>query len=130
MSSFTDDPEVRITRDEVAGRTVYELLKAFEYRVGSYDNPLEIIRVPRGFKTDLMSIPRVLWFFFSISSHAHAAVVHDYLLSHGRKPAEADRIFREALGVLGMKNPLRAIYYGGVRLNSMIKQLLGIPING
>jgi hypothetical protein len=128
MSSFTADPEVRITKSQISGRTVYVLLTGFEYRVGDYQNPSEIITVPAGTKTDLMSIPSFLRCIINVAHRAHAAIIHDYLLVNGAEPSRADAIFREALGVLGMGKFERNCYWFAVRANSSIKKLLGLPI--
>lgn len=128
MSSFTSDLIVRVTTKKMRGRTVYVLEKAFEYRVRSFDDPSEIVSVPVGFATDFMSFPSLFRIFFDNAHRSKAAVVHDYLLSTGRKPAEADAIFREALGVLGAGKIERNFYYGAVRLTSMVKQLLRQPV--
>lgn len=128
MSSFTSDPEVRITKHQTHGRTIFVLLKDFEYRVGDYDNPREIIRVPVGFQTDLTSVP--LFLGIDYAHRAHAAIIHDFLLRSGRDPAEADDIFREALGVLGMGWVERSLYWLAVRSNSIRKQLLGEKVKG
>lgn len=130
MSSFTSDLIVRVTTKQTNGRTVFIIQKEFQYSVGSLDAPLEIIRVPVGYETDFVSIP---WWARTFINHAHrakAAVIHDRLLTEidngsGRDPKQADRIFREALGVLGAGILERNFYYWGVRLYSMMKQAMG-----
>lgn len=78
------------------GRTWY-LDRAFAYvRDGM------TIKVPRGFETDLASVPRVLWNVFPPwDTYGPAAVVHDWLYwSQPVTRDEADAIFREAMSVL------------------------------
>lgn len=55
--------------------------------------------VPRGFVTDLASIPRAFWQILRPEGrHAYAAVVHDYLYwTQSRSREEADTIFKFAL---------------------------------
>jgi hypothetical protein len=128
MSSFTEDLIVRVTNDMVHNRTVFVLWAGFEYRVGDFENPTEIISIPVGFRTDFMSIPAPLRAFIDTGRGAKAAIVHDFMLSHGMPPKKADRIFREALGVLGFSLIERNAFYRAVRLYSQIKQLLGHPV--
>ncbi len=130
MSSFTNDLIVRVTTKQVRGRTVYTIEKEFQYAVGSLENPTEIIKVPVGYSTDFVSVPAIARVLVDTAHRAKAAVIHDSLLSgidagSGRSPREADRILREALGVLGASVIERNLYYAAVRLYSMTKQLLG-----
>ena len=75
--------------------------------------------VPKGFKTDLASIPRIMWPFFAPSDYDSiaAAVLHDWLYccvaSVTRK--KADEIFYFGLRVHGMHQLKASIYYIGVR---------------
>lgn len=130
MSSFTNDLIVRVTSRQVNGRTVYIIEKEFQYSVGSLEAPSEIILVPVGYETDFVSIPWWARTFINNAHRAKAAVVHDCLLTNidngcGRDPKQADRIFREALGVLGAGVVERNVYYWGVRLYSTIKTAMG-----
>lgn len=135
MSSFTTDLIVRVTDRQVRGRTVFVIEKYFQYAVGSLENPLEIIKIERGYETDFVSIPRWARIFINNVHRAKAAVVHDFLLSEidaGRstRPAkEADRILREALKVLGAGVVERNLYYYSVRMASMWKQLMGMKLS-
>lgn len=131
MSSFTSDLIVRVTTKQVRGRTVFVVERQFEYAVGSLENPTDIIKVPVGYETDFVSIPGWTRMFINHTHRAKAAVIHDRLLSEidageGRYTVkEADRILREALGVLGANVVERNLYYRAVRIYSMMKQLLG-----
>lgn len=76
------------------------------------------IVIPAGFVTDLATIPRWLWSIFPPHDYyAKAAILHDYLYetATGTKE-EADYVFYEALGVLGMPKWQRKLFYWGVRL--------------
>ncbi len=74
--------------------------------------------VPRGFKTDLASIPRLLWRLLPpIGKYDKAAVVHDYLYQfNGVTRKEADSILLEAMTVLGVGKWTRRTIYAGVRV--------------
>lgn len=50
----------------------------------------DFMMVPKGFKTDLASVPRLMWWFLSPTEIAEAAVVHDFLYSikYNRKKAD------------------------------------------
>jgi hypothetical protein len=96
--------KIRYTREEVDGRSQYELLEPLIYCA-----PLDskaVLRgvVPAGFVTDLASVPRVLWRLFPSSGrHNEAAVVHDWLYNCGTcSRFLADAIFREGMIALGV----------------------------
>lgn len=81
-----------------------------------------IIRVPKGFKTDLASIPRVLWNVLPpVGRYNKAAVVHDFLYqNNGCTRAEADAVLNEAMRVLGVRVTQRWAIYAGVRLGGWV----------
>lgn len=87
------------------------------YHVGNIKS-LDIISVPKGFITDFASIPQ----FFrniieTVGKHGKGAVLHDYLYYTGERPRdEADEIFNEAMGVLGVSGWKRMIMYRAVRM--------------
>jgi hypothetical protein len=76
--------------------------------------------IPHGFKTDLASIPRILWPLFSPTEYdtIAPAVLHDWhyccVAQVDRK--RADDIFFESLIVKGMGAPKAYIYWSAVRL--------------
>lgn len=106
-----------VTRD---GRAVVRLVRPLEYRVGSKDSD-EVIVVPVGFETDFASVP---WgfreLFPQLGPWARPAIIHDWLYANrglGRySRADADRIFREAMEVVGVPAWRRALMYGAVRV--------------
>lgn len=74
MSKFTDDVILKVERE--SGR--YEVYQEFEYYQET--NKESKIIVPKGFKTDLASIPRLLWVAFPKNGkYQKAAILHDYL---------------------------------------------------
>lgn len=102
----------------------------FEYRVGDFENPTEIISVPVGFETDFMSIPRFLRPLLDTGRGAKAAIVHDYLLRTGRPYRDADRIFLEGMEVLDIPLLERYFIYGAVSASNWLKDLMGREITG
>jgi hypothetical protein len=73
--------------------------------------------VPRGFITDLASIPRLLrWLIDRDGESRQAAVFHDFLYCiHYQTRAEADALFLEALEACGVNRVTRYAMYLGVR---------------
>ena len=126
-SSFLTPLELKY----IDGRS-WEVTKEFDYLV-DYEDKDTTIRVPKGFVTDFASVPRVFWTigFSPTGKHGKAAVVHDYLYVVGGKPpcpiktphyscpvftkADADRIFLEAMEVLGVNWLQRRLMYRMVR---------------
>lgn len=88
---------------ELVGENRYKINEPFEYHVGDFPSD-DIVRVPVGFITDFASIPRALWSIMPPDGkYAKAAVIHDYMYSNAIKTKkEADEIFFEAMGVLGV----------------------------
>lgn len=79
--------------------------------------------VPSGYFTDLASVPKPLRFIIPVANAKNrpAAVVHDYLCTHGVKEGiiknqkEADLVFREALQAAGLGMFKRNAMYFPVR---------------
>jgi hypothetical protein len=89
-------------------------------------NPF-LVRVPKGFVTDLASIPRIFRFFFVKNGrHRAAAIPHDYLCRLGKKVSRvtADKIFLEAMKVLGVPRRRRWPMYWAVRSNTARLKLM------
>lgn len=111
MSSFTTPADLRIV-----SATQMMLLSAFEYHVGEYPSE-DVITVPGGTVTDLASTPRWIWSVLPpFGQYAKAAIVHDYLYQQavGSKHY-ADRVFLEAMTVLGVPRWRRTVMYWMVR---------------
>ncbi|MFN3752384.1 MAG: DUF1353 domain-containing protein [Thiobacillus sp.] len=115
MSSFTT-PAIL----EIVGSNRWRLVEPYEYHVGDYPSS-EVVRVPAGFVTDLASIPRPFWPVLPPQGrYAKAAILHDWLYSVGARGDEAgrrraDRIFLEAMRVLGVPAWQRYPIYAAVR---------------
>lgn len=80
--------------------------------------PAMIVRVKKGFKTDLASIPRVLWRVLPpVGKYDAAAVVHDWLYqNNGCTRKQADDVLYEAMHALGVSAWQRYTIYAGVRV--------------
>ena len=115
MSSFTKDLIVRIEQGEWHGRGTFTVVEEFHYDIGHLGSG-NTVTIPKGFVSDGLSIP---WygraFMPVLGKGAKAGVLHDYLLWKGYDRLEAARIFREALGVLGVTNPRLALMYWSVK---------------
>lgn len=110
MSSFTE-PLILQPQDGMWVTT-----RPLIYEIGKKGSNLLIV-VPEGFKTDLATIPRLLWSVFSpFDSRTSAAVVlHDWLYTwQGFDKSVADVIFYEAMGVLGVSQFKRILLYSAV----------------
>lgn len=114
MSSFTTPLVVEPLDD---GRR-WRVRESFSYYTDVADAPEWLIVVPVGFDTDFASIPRVFWALLPPTGrYGKAAVVHDYLYRCTAWPrAVCDRVFREAMEVLGVSWLTRHALYRAVRL--------------
>jgi len=112
MSSFTTPLMV-----EMLFNGKFELLEEFSFYVGNIDDN-EIITVPKGFITDLATIPKLFWVLLPpTGKYGKAAILHDYLYSNAIETKRyADDVFLEAMKVLGVGRIKRTIMYYAVRL--------------
>lgn len=109
MSRFTDPLLVTPLAD---GHT-WVVMRDFGYELGR-EGSGDSIDVAIGFQTDFASVPRPLWWLFPCwGKYGNAAVVHDWLYWTQLRPKpEADRIFLEAMTVLGVGPFTRySLYY-------------------
>lgn len=87
---------------KLSGTNYWAVAEPFFWYVDYEDHSKGMIMVPRGFNTDMGSIPRALWLVFNPTEWL-AFVLHDYLYKtqviEGRKieRIEADTIMKEAL---------------------------------
>jgi hypothetical protein len=81
------------------------------------------IIIPRGFVTDLATVPRLFWGVISPSGrHDLACLVHDYLLENGWERKKADRELRFLL-TRSRVHPLKTLLmYHAVRLYGHLKR--------
>lgn len=91
--------------------------REFTYFVGEEGSENKIT-VPEGFRTDLASVPiPARWLIPKSGRYNQAAVLHDYLYTIQDRPRkEVDRIFLEAMGVLGVPKWKRWVMYRAVRI--------------
>jgi hypothetical protein len=113
MSQFTAPLLVTPLSD---GKSWVIVTGDFTYDVG-HEGSEDSVRVPRGMVTDFASVPRPVWWFAAPwGTHGHAAVIHDagyYLQDRSRR--DNDRIFLEAMEVLGVGKLKRTLLYLAVR---------------
>ncbi len=113
MSRFTEALVVSPLAD---GKT-WVVMRPFGYEIGT-EGSGELVEVPVGFQTDFASVPRLLWAFLpKWGTYGNASVIHDWLYwDQHRTRAEADAIFREAMGVLNVRPLTRTLMYRAVWL--------------
>lgn len=111
MSSFTTPLKL----EYLDGRK-WKVLEEFDYWIGE-EVTSELVVVPAGFITDFASIPRVFWRILPpTDTYGKAALVHDQLYKTGVKTrAESDKIFLEAMEVLGVPAWKRYSMYWALR---------------
>jgi hypothetical protein len=94
------------------GKTWVVVTDDFQYDVGA-EGSGDVVKIPQWMATDFASVPRPVWWFAAPwGRHGHAAVVHDagyYLQDRSRD--EYDRIFLEAMEVLGVRRFTRRVIY-------------------
>jgi hypothetical protein len=95
------------------GRAEYEVMEPLVYI--TKDN--RTIEVPKGFITDLASVPRPFWALLPPGGkYSKAAVVHDYMYVYHYDKEYADKTFRDALKECGVGSIRRNIMYYAVKL--------------
>lgn len=113
MSTFT----TRLTLTYLPKTNTWETMREFTYDVG-LEGSKDSITVPKGFKTDLASIPWPASMFIPIvGRYNQSAILHDFLYStQERLRKEADKIFLESMKVLEVHWFKRNIMFFAVRL--------------
>ena len=94
----------------------WEVLEDYTYRTSK-----GLVTVPKGFKTDYASVPRIFRNIINSSGkHGRAAVVHDWLYSSkctlDVTREEADQVFLEIMTEWGVSVIKRNLMYRMVRL--------------
>ena len=93
-----------------------DLILHGDFTHGSLD-----LTAPKGYVTDLASVPRIFWMLVPPSGrYAPACVIHDYLLDTGYSRFFADAVLREAMYTLGVPLWKRLFVYYGVRGYAMV----------
>ena len=82
----------------------------------------EIITVPKGFDTDLASIPRIFHSIIPVNGkHRSPAIIHDHLyVVQDRSRSEADAVFLEAMESVGVRWTQRYAMYWAVRVGGWL----------
>lgn len=116
MTTFTTAIKLEMLGDGKSWR----LIEEFEYHIGEYPSE-NIIKVPFGFITDLMTVPRIVLPFFNplLPCFAKPAIIHDFLYDKSSGPAvtrrQADKILLEAMSILNIPKWQRYLIYLIVR---------------
>jgi hypothetical protein len=72
---------------EKGGKVIYELLATYKYEFNYNDRCYRII-IPKGYLTDIATVPRFVWTFSGIlpdGLHRAAALLHDFLYQYKGK---------------------------------------------
>ncbi len=113
MSRFTDVLLV----SPLADGSTWVIMRDFGYDVGAEASG-DHIEVAVGFQTDFATIPRPFWIILpKWGRYGNATVIHDWLYwTQARPRPQADAIFLEAMGVLGVSGAVKYTLYWAVRL--------------
>ena len=116
MSNFTEQLTLTFVENDL-----WKTDRAFTYYIGEEDSE-DSITVPKGFITDLASVPWPASMLIPKSGqYNQAAVLHDFLYSvQTRSRIECDLIFKEAMTVLGVNWFKRNIMYRAVRIGGWL----------
>lgn len=145
MSTFTQNIKMEAVQARPIGwrrwlppgftRPKWRVAERFEYAVDDLDLT---ITVPEGFVFDGASVPMIFWPLFPMAhpQYIQASAMHDFLYSRGGRfdghlpwidqtdfplsRSEVDRIFCEALGVLGMAAHWRWAFWAAVRIGGAV----------
>lgn len=115
MSSFTKP----LTVTKISGRK-WRVERSFKYYLKTELG--ECVSVPVGFETDFASVPRLFWTLIPPDGlYTQAAVVHDYTyFKKLYKRSKCDRIFLDAMRVLGVPWYKRYTMYWAVRVGAWV----------
>ena len=86
----------------------------------SYETSKGLVVVPKGFRTDYASVPKIFRNIINTyGDHTRAAVIHDWLYRNGHKLGvsrkEADKVFLEVMKEQGVGFFKRQLMYRAVR---------------
>lgn len=113
MSSFTEP----LLLEDISGTDYWRVGRDLVYHAGQLPSR-EVYVVPRGFCTDLASIPRPLWAVVGhpAGPYRAAAVLHDWLYAvQVTTRQRADDLFLESMAVLNVDRWRRMTLWLGVR---------------
>ena len=119
MGTFSENLDLRygIENNEV----IWTLLSSFTYTA----NDGALYTAPNGFKTDLASIPRILWAILPpFWKYAKAAVIHDWIIVETNNRPLANEVFREGMITLGTNRQQIFVIYNGVRFWTWVRKFI------
>lgn len=100
----------------------YVLLRPIKWFAGKNGPDLPLVEVPKGFVTDLTSVPRPFWSLLRPDGeYAYAAIIHDYL--YWTQPidrATADSIFWSAMQDFGIDSATAGAIFAAVRAGGSV----------
>lgn len=102
----------------------FEVIENYEFSLSNYKGI-----VPKGFKTDGASIPRLFWSLFPPfkSEYFSACVVHDFLCVNANSKEEyalADKVLKEVMTLLGCSKFKIFVFYHSCNLYHTLKCLI------
>lgn len=119
MSDFIGGWAVLVPLQDGSGK--WRLFKdlIFESKFGT------VYTVPKGFTTDLASIPRFLWPVFPpFGKYDSAAILHDWFCEHNWiSRYDGDRLFLEAMSVSNVPRWKRYLIYWAVRAYAIVMRI-------
>jgi len=118
VTDFRYVSDLFLVRYKAGDGKLFHLLKPYTVTY-KFEGNLTETTVPRGFNTDLASIPVIVpkWVAQKVANHLEAAVVHDFLYRTGAYTRElCDHIFLAAMEAAGVPWWRRQLMYRGVRL--------------
>jgi hypothetical protein len=104
MSSFTKPFKVKVHNVSLKDNP-FEVDEAFEFYSEKYNG--YIIQIPKGYRSDFASVPRMFWGIVPpVGSYSKACVIHDWLITnkdeHDFNINEINNILKECMQVLGV----------------------------
>lgn len=138
---FLTEPELIDTGETFHGRRIYELSAPLKFVACDRPEYVNIVSVPRGFKTDLATIPAFLWWIYPPDGPwKNAAIVHDFLCGQrfNGTPTipevdrhHADSMLRVAMGMIRDVRPGSKIaFYWAVRIYGIASAFVSWLLQG
>ncbi len=119
MAAFYSELSIRIVDDSANGGSGHWVLTE---PLSYYGDRFAHVVVPAGFRTDLASAPRWMYYGLFGNTARKAAVVHDWLLAEGEPREDADAEFMAAMKASGVPAWRRWPMYAAVRLYSLFTE--------
>ncbi|EAH5044254.1 DUF1353 domain-containing protein [Campylobacter coli] len=102
----------------------FEVINDYAFALASFNGV-----IPKGFKTDGASIPRIFWSFYPPfkSEYFSACVIHDFLCEKANSRSDykiADLALKEAMAFIGCSKFKIFVFYHSCNLYHVIKCLI------